>query len=176
MSVAGELRAAVAGDAEALSALSKASYADAFGRFFKPADLEAHLDAELSVDHWQGYLAHDRVLVCEADGALLGYIQLCAVPGGVEISRVYVAPDRQGQGIGSRLLGTALDLPEARDAPTVWIEVWEHNHGARRLYERFGFIATGERGPDFVTASGEISPGDLILIRRPIKAGATMAG
>lgn len=168
------LRAAAQGDAEALSVLSRESYAAAFGRYFQPGDLVAHLDAELSLERWHDYLAKDRVLVCEAAGALVGYLQLTPAGGGIEITRLYVAPERLGQGIGSRLLTAALDLPEVRAADAVRIEVWEENHGARRLYERFGFVATGERGDDFVTASGEVSPGDLIMVRRRIKAGATM--
>jgi ribosomal protein S18 acetylase RimI-like enzyme len=169
------LRPAVVDDADALSVLSTESYAAAFGRYFQPDDLVVHLDEELSPGRWRGYLAQDRVLVCDAGGALVGYLQLTPARGGIEINRVYVAPDRIGQGIGSRLLTAALDLPEVRAADAVWIEVWEENHGARRLYERFGFVDTGERGADFVTASGEVSPGDLIMVRRPIKAGATMA-
>ena len=123
--------------------------------------------ATLAPESWRKYLAHDRVLLAEDGTRLVGYLQFGPhEPDGVFFHRLYVATDRLGQGIGSRLLRAALDAPEVRAAPEVLIDVWEHNTGARRLYERFGFVATGQRTPDFVTASGEVSPGDLIMVRR----------
>jgi len=161
------LRFATVADTAGLAAFSADTYAAAFGAHFKPGDLAAHLVATLAPESWRKYLAHDRVLLAEDGTTLVGYLQFGPhEPGGVFFHRLYVATDRLGQGIGSRLLRAALDAPEVRAAPEVLIDVWEHNAGARRLYERFGFVATGQRMPDFVTASGEVSPGDLIMVRR----------
>ena len=71
--------------------------------------------------------------------------------------------DRRGGGVA--LLRAALDAPECSEHP-VRIEVWEHNHAARRLYERFGFHDEGERAP-FLLKSGEIDGYDVVLVRRP---------
>ena len=162
------LRFADATEAARLAAFSQLTYAAAFGQHFAPGDLDAHLAQDLSPAEWQAYLRRDRVLLAEIGDDLAGYVQFGPADHavGIEVRRVYVHPDQQGQGIGGRMLTTVLDLPEVAGAPAVWIEVWEDNHGARRLYERFGFVETGERGEDFVTASGDVSPGDLILVRR----------
>lgn len=161
------VRPAVLADAPALSAFSASAYTAAFGAHFQPDDLEAHLAATLSPDAWRGYLARDAVLIAETDGAIAGYLQMQLThPDGVFFHRLYVAPDRLGQGIGSTLLRAGLDDASVRAAPQVLIDAWEHNAGAMRLYERFGFVAAGERMPDFVTASGEVSPGDLVMVRR----------
>lgn len=162
------LRFAGAADARPLAEFSRLTYAAAFGQYFSPGDLEAHLAAELSEARWHSYLRRDCVLLVEINGRLAGYLQFGPADhgAGVEFRRVYVDPGRLGQGVGGRMLAAVLDLPDVAAAPAVWIEVWEENHGARRLYERFGFVATGERGEDFVTASGEVSPGDLVLVRR----------
>lgn len=172
------MRVASAADADALSAFSVAAYTAAFGSHFQPDDLAAHLRNTLSPGQWRAYLARDRVLIAERDGLMLGYLQIePSHPRGPFFHRLYVAPDRVGQGIGSILLRAGLDEPVVVAAPAVVIDVWEHNTGAIRLYERFGFVATGDRMPEFVTASGEVSPGDLIMVRRQgIKAGSTLGG
>jgi len=162
------LRLAEATEATRLAEFSQRTYAAAFGRHFAPGDLEAYLAAELSESQWQVYLQHDRVLLAEVAGELVGYVQFGPAEHevGIEIRRLYVDPDRLGQGIGGQLLARVLGRSEVAAAAAVWIEVWEENYGARRLYQRFGFVETGERGGEFVTASGEVSPGDLILVRR----------
>ena len=70
-----------------------------------------------------------------------------------EIGRLAVAPDRQGEGIGTR-------LPQALVARThddLWLFTGEHSAGNLRLYERLGFRETHrERSTDH----------DLVYLRR----------
>ena len=55
------------------------------------------------------------------------------------IEDLYVLPRLQNRGYGSRLLRFAMARCSGRSV--LWI--LENNEGARRLYERFGFQATG---------------------------------
>lgn len=55
---------------------------------------------------------------------------------------IVVHPDRRGEKIGSRLLRAVLDFARARGFATVRLDVVDTNTGARRLYEKMGFIAT----------------------------------
>lgn len=57
------------------------------------------------------------------------------------IGDLYVMPEKQGRGYGTRLLRFAMSLCAA--APTLW--VLAHNRRAMALYERMGFRATGEK-------------------------------
>lgn len=57
------------------------------------------------------------------------------------IEDLYVLPDRQNMGYGTRLLRFALEKCTGR--PTLWI--LENNTGAERLYRRLGFQPTGKR-------------------------------
>jgi ribosomal protein S18 acetylase RimI-like enzyme len=158
---------ATSADADVLSAFSMLTYTAAFGEHFRPDDLKAHLQSTLSVARWWEYLARDKVMVAERYGVIVGFLQIEPThPKGVFFHRLYVATEELGRGIGSMLLRAGLDEPVVTTAPLVLIDVWEGNAGARRLYERFGFVANGERMPEFVTASGEVSSGDLILVRR----------
>jgi ribosomal protein S18 acetylase RimI-like enzyme len=162
-----EISEASASDAEEISALAVKTYVDAFGAEFEPDELAWHLDQTISVPRWVEYLARDRVLVARLAGRAVGFIQLGPAEhgDGLEIRRLYVVAGQQGQGIGTQLLTKALALPEASAAPSISIDVWEHNPAGRRLYERFGFRHEGQTMP-FILKSGEIDGYDLVLVRR----------
>lgn len=55
------------------------------------------------------------------------------------IENLYILPQAQNKGYGSRLLRFAMAMCEG--TPELWI--LENNEGARRLYHRFGFRETG---------------------------------
>ena len=67
------------------------------------------------------------------------------------VDQLYVDPDRTGAGVGCRLLGVAKE----RRPQGLQLWTFRANHGARRFYERHGFIAVEttdgdneERAPD----------------------------
>ncbi len=70
------------------------------------------------------------------DAALLGFIALRAD----WIDQLYVAPGQQGRGIGSRLIALAQAA-----SPVLQLWTFQRNAGARRFYERHGFVAVEER-------------------------------
>jgi len=67
-------------------------------------------------------------------------VGLVSVTGNL-IEDLYVLPDRQDRGCGTRLLRFALQ--KCKGQPTLWI--LENNTGAERLYRRLGFQPTGKR-------------------------------
>ncbi|HEU5128222.1 MAG TPA: GNAT family N-acetyltransferase [Glycomyces sp.] len=78
-------------------------------------------------------LAECEVWVAEADERVVGFAAL----NGTWLDHLYVAPGRQGAGIGSALLGRAMEAG-ARD-----LRVFERNEAAARFYERHGFTVAG---------------------------------
>lgn len=64
--------------------------------------------------------------------ALCGFV--ATLPGWVE--HLYIATNRQGRGIGSRLLAVAMT---AQDDLQLW--TYQANIATRRFYERHGFVA-----------------------------------
>ena len=66
-------------------------------------------------------------------------VGIVSVLGGL-IENLYVLPEEQGKGYGTRLLRFAMERCEGN--ATLW--VLSNNRDARRLYERIGFAATGE--------------------------------
>ena len=59
------------------------------------------------------------------------------------IEDLYILPDRQNRGYGTKLLQYAIG--QCADTPVLWI--LENNQGAERLYRRMGFQETGRRNP-----------------------------
>lgn len=83
------------------------------------------------------------------DNAPVGVIGL----HGDLIEDLYVLPSMQNKGYGTKLLKFALSRCEK---PVLWI--LENNTGAKRLYERHGFVPTGN-----VNAQGRIREIEYIL-------------
>lgn len=59
------------------------------------------------------------------------------------IENLYVLPEKQNQGCGSKLLQFV--VRQCSQSPTLWI--LSNNEGARRFYERHGFRPTGQIKP-----------------------------
>jgi ribosomal protein S18 acetylase RimI-like enzyme len=66
-------------------------------------------------------------------------------PPAGEIWAIYVDPLHWGRGIGSILLGTAVDALRETNRYPIGLWVLEDNAAARGFYEHEGFVWTGER-------------------------------
>jgi ribosomal protein S18 acetylase RimI-like enzyme len=77
-------------------------------------------------------------------GRLVGTVRVRqdpADPGIAEIARLAVVPDRQGEGLGTRLL-VAAEQHVSPEAKALTLFTGEHSHGNLRLYERQGYTET----------------------------------
>jgi GNAT superfamily N-acetyltransferase len=91
----------------------------------------------------------------EADGELVGMLVL-GRPDWVE--HLYVAASHTGQGLGSRFLA----LAEDELAGDIQLWTFQSNVGARRFYERHGFVAVETTAGD----NEEQAPDVRYLLRR----------
>jgi ribosomal protein S18 acetylase RimI-like enzyme len=167
------IRPARPSDAEALAELGAATFTDTFGHLYPKADLDDFLADNHTPARLAEVLADPdvAVFVAEApDGTLVGYAQVG--PADMphpdlrhehgELKRLYVLKDRQGSGLGARLVEPALDWLDAHGKTPVWLSVWAHNIGAQRFYARYGFTKAGEyefavgnwRDPEFILKRG----------------------
>jgi len=71
-----------------------------------------------------------------------------------EILSVAVAPTHRGRGLSRDLFLTHLGHLAGRGVRTVFLEVEENNHPARKLYERAGFDVAGRRERYYKEAGG----------------------
>ena len=164
------IRAAAERDLPAIASFARWTYEKAFGDGFTPEDLAHHLTHRLSDRYFRDAASRDRFLIADTDGQLTGYVQFGPGDGKTtdsphrQIVRLYVHPDRQGQGVGSALMKAALADDSMASTTAIYLDVWDQNEGARRLYERFGFEVVG--GHNFITASGMATGQDLVMLLR----------
>ena len=168
------VRKAQKADVKPLSELAKTTYASAFGHSLNPSDLAAHLDNNLSDVCFEEFLEEDTILVAQHDGQLIGFIQIGVVwpetddddfsSEDAELRRVYVLAEFQGRGIGRQLIDAAFREARFATARDIYLDVWEDNRRAQKLYESYGFRAIGKRA--FIVESGAKTGFDIIMIRR----------
>lgn len=80
--------------------------------------------------------------IVELGRAAIGSLRTTEGDDHLLIDDIEIHPDRQGRGLGTRILRTVLDDADSRSRP-VRLQVLKGNP-ARRLYERLGFTVTGE--------------------------------
>ncbi|MCX5213934.1 GNAT family N-acetyltransferase [Kitasatospora sp. NBC_00240] len=95
------------------------------------------------------------------DRELVGCLTVRPVDGRQWLEHFYLAPHRQGSGLGSAVLRRALEVTDAQGA-TVALNVLQGS-AARRLYERHGFVVEAE------------DPIDVRMVRPPGAGTATSA-
>ncbi|MDA0179483.1 GNAT family N-acetyltransferase [Solirubrobacter phytolaccae] len=88
-----------------------------------------------TLDEVRAVLARDDVTVLgqREDGRLLGAVRV--MPTG-EVARLCVVPDKQGAGLGTALLGAAIE------AGGTWLFTGDRSAGNLRLYGKHGFVET----------------------------------
>lgn len=134
-----------------LAALAEAP--DAFGATL--AEWQGDGDRE---ERWRARLSipGGRDFVVLLEGRPVGMVS--GVPGGdastVELISMWVSPEGRGRGVGDLLIDAVARWAGERGAGTLRLSVVETNAKAAALYERNGFVETGELGdlrPDGIT-------------------------
>ncbi|MFI1720802.1 GNAT family N-acetyltransferase [Streptomyces sp. NPDC020489] len=95
----------------------------------------------------------EQTWVIEVGGAFAGCVALRPAEDAYWLEHFYLAPDLQGDGIGSAVLGLLLERCDREGLP-VRLNVLQGG-AARRLYERHGFTVESE------------DPVDVFMVREP---------
>ncbi len=126
------VRPAAASDLDALAALDREAFADAWSR------------PEIAVE-----LGHPAALVLVAEtppgGPVGAYLSARCALDEAEILRLAVAGGARRRGLATALLEDAWDRLRARGVARCFLEVREDNEAAIRFYERSGFETVGRR-------------------------------
>lgn len=88
-----------------------------------------------------------KMFVAEYNGRVAGSVSVNvreAAPEHLHLFALDVSGPLQGRGIGTAMVGVVEEEARQRGLRGVWLDVGVENHGARRLYERLGYIASGE--------------------------------
>jgi ribosomal protein S18 acetylase RimI-like enzyme len=101
---------------------------------------------------WLQSLVPEGVHVVAVHGAIaVGHAALVPMDGTTHELVVFVRPDYQLAGIGSRLVGHLLGAGRVSGVERVWLTVHRHNRVAKRLYRSTGFEVTS-RGREWEMA------------------------
>ena len=123
--------ATFAADADATATMYLASR-----RATLPGLRDPHTEAETRAWMRDTVFARHSVRLAEADGIIVGF----AARDGAMLSQLYVKPGWTGRRIGATLLAAV--LAEAASITSVLrVYTFARNAGARRFYERHGFVA-----------------------------------
>lgn len=121
-----------------------------------------------SGDLWRLRLARPSALsfVVESEGEIVGNggLHPLAPPSAhVALMGMSVAADRQGAGVGRRLLAHLVERARAAGHAKLELEVYEDNPRAVRLYEQFGFGVEATKRHDVWRAGGYASSQAMAL-------------
>ncbi len=140
-------------DLQVLANLSKRTFIEAFEKDNNPEDFKVYLNSafgekalikELHDNNSSFYFVYN-------DSILVGYIKMnenesqsdIKDNNSMELERIYVLREFQGQGIGAWLLTQVISMARAKNKYYVWLGVWEFNTKAIKFYERLGFQKFG---------------------------------
>jgi ribosomal protein S18 acetylase RimI-like enzyme len=129
-------------DAAALRALGEAVVPATYGRV-DPAYAAMMLDRWWATDRLAESLERLPHVVAEVEGQLVGAANLGRRDERWVMWKLYVHPDQQRRGLGTRLLGEIVGLVEG-DA--LWLEHVDGNDAAAGFYRGHGFVEV-ERVP-----------------------------
>ena len=123
-------------------------------REMSAADLKAvqAIEQESFHDSWavESWLAElnsslANYIVLEQDGIIKGFAGFWLIAGEAQVTRVAVAKDERGKGLGKILTEALIDAAWQENAEAVTLEVRKSNIAAQTVYEQTGFTVSGVR-------------------------------
>lgn len=150
------LRPALPRDADAIARVHVETWQNTYAGLV-PSDYLARMSVARSSPQWHRAAAKaekgNDLMVVEVGGEVVGFVSFGPtrspeLPYGGEVYALYVAVDWQGQGLGRRLLATAVEAlaKEGHAGAVVWVLA---ANPARFFYEAMGGERAGERLESF---------------------------
>jgi ribosomal protein S18 acetylase RimI-like enzyme len=115
----------------------------------------AELDAAAFMPLWQNPLdALEKALpqatsatVAEDEQGVVGYQISTANPFGAHLARLAVRPDAQRRGLGTLIVTDLIRRLKNKNVARLTVNTQSDNHASLALYEKMGFVTTGEKFP-----------------------------
>jgi ribosomal protein S18 acetylase RimI-like enzyme len=165
------MRSCTINDLDTLLETSYETFNKAYSHLNNPEIMEAYLEKAFNKEKLAKEILNpdSSFFFLYFKGELAGYLKLninnaqtdSVAENALEIERIYVKSDFQGQGLGEHLIKKAVETATANDKKLIWLSVWEINEGAIKFYKRNGFVEGGTR--DFYMADEKQT--DFVMIR-----------
>lgn len=99
-------------------------------------------------------LEHETVFVAEVEGAPAGYVALERAETAVRVDQLFVSPEHEAQGVGTRLLEHAEGYAISQGARTLQVVVERGNQRAEAFYRGRGFVPVADDVLELVLPQG----------------------
>jgi diamine N-acetyltransferase len=166
------IREAGADDIAALSLVASATFLETFAGVLPGAAIVAHCANAYAPERFADYFASGSrgwILEAAPGGAPVGFAQLTApdlpgaVPGDIELKRIYLLSRFHGSGAGAALMAAA--VAGAAGHGRLLLGVYARNARALAFYGKQGFVPMAERRFD---VGGQLF--DDVVLARPLAA------
>ena len=147
------IRKCTLNDFECLRELSIRTYYETFAHLNTPEDMQTYLDEAFEISKLRNELNNpdSDFFFLYFNDTIAGYLKLNEAPSqtdindlsSLEIERIYVASEFQGEGLGRYLMEQAIAIATERKKKYAWLGVWEKNEKAVRFYKKYGFYEIG---------------------------------
>ncbi|MEZ4793526.1 MAG: GNAT family N-acetyltransferase [Gelidibacter sp.] len=137
-------------DLEILTAISRETFVEAYEKDNNPDDFKTYIDSAFSSNQIESELLNpnSEFYFIYLNKTLVGYFKLNEKDAqgedygnqSLELSRIYLLKEFQGQDIGRLTLLKIIALANEKDKSWLWLSVWQLNVNAVRFYERHGFV------------------------------------
>jgi ribosomal protein S18 acetylase RimI-like enzyme len=150
------IRPCTPADADRLSIVAAATFIETYAGIVDGDDLIAHCHTTHAPAAYAALLADParRLFLATLDPgeAPVGFLLMGPPdlpvetgPGDMELTRIYALHRFHGQGLGRRLMQTAMDTARAAGARRLLLAVYSKNERANAFYARCGFRQVGTR-------------------------------
>ncbi|MGI9543488.1 MAG: GNAT family N-acetyltransferase, partial [Cyclobacteriaceae bacterium] len=160
-----KIKVATIQDAAILAQLGKKTFLQTYGSHNTKENMDLYVKRSFSKKILKDELADvtNFYLMADLDGKAVGYAKLTENNKpfhdkkikAVELERIYVLQEHQGQNIGSDLMQQCLNFAKIRHYKVIWLGVWEKNPKAAGFYQKWHFKTFGshnfELGKDMQT-------------------------
>ncbi|HEX7535430.1 MAG TPA: GNAT family N-acetyltransferase [Dermatophilaceae bacterium] len=106
-------------------------------------------EQDFGEDQWRDWSRSAGLFIARVGGTPVGMAAGVSGDSNVECKLVgmWVDPGWRGRDVASGLVGSVIDWARSEGSERVRLWVADGNESARRLYERLGFVVTGDRKP-----------------------------
>ena len=141
------------GDVDELQAMALRIFYHSFAALNTEANMKAYTEMAYNREQLLAEINDPRsehYFLCDGDKRI-GFLKLNTGeaqsdiwdPESLEIERIYIDMDYQGNGLGAWLLQFAIERAKSFKLKYIWLGVWEKNPDAIRFYQRHGYEKFG---------------------------------
>ena len=137
-------------DLDKLVEISRKTFVEAFEKDNDPEDFSTYIDKAFEKSNIEEQLLNPNSIFYFVyfDELLVGYFKLnenaaqtdIKSKESIELERIYVLEEFQGNRIGAQTLQEATKLASQKRKNFIWLGVWQKNEDAIRFYQKHGFI------------------------------------